>query len=180
MVEEAPNPNNSKDHQDLEAQELTSLVLSQQSGDTKPTVTNDGLDYVEGQEQDPLVEQLKNMKTDLEELCLELNKMKEDEKGDLEELVRLQLNKTKEDVKTDLLEEFVRLHLNKANDDSSSNSSTEDDNGEMPISLSEDTYSLMIASKRGTRPWKVRLGIYIFQMILLIFLGLAIFAPGEW
>jgi len=37
----------------------------------------------------------------------------------------------------------------------------------------------MIASKRGMRPWKVGLGIYIFQMVLLIFLCLAILAPGE-
>jgi len=55
MVEEALNPNNNKDHQDLEAHELTSFVISQQSGDMKPTATNDGLDYVEGQEQEPLV-----------------------------------------------------------------------------------------------------------------------------
>ena len=52
VEEELVNPNNSKDQQDLEAQELTSFVFSQQSGDhTKPTATNDGLSYVEGQEQ---------------------------------------------------------------------------------------------------------------------------------
>ena len=77
MVEEALNPNNSEDYQDLEAQELTSLVLSQPSGDTKKlTVTNDGLDYVEGQEQDPLVEQLKNVKTDLDLRSFVLNSTK--------------------------------------------------------------------------------------------------------
>ena len=162
--EEALNPNSRNDHQDLEAaqEELTSLLLLESGDTTIPTVSStNGLDHVEGQEQEPLVEQFKTLKTDL--------------KTDLEELLRLELKKTKEDekkhlvleelenMKTDL--EELRLEFKKTNDDTRS---TEGTNGEKPISFPEDTYSLMNVSKRGTRPWMVGLGICIFPLILLI------------